>query len=178
MNSIVPDWVFTFTEGERQSFIDGDIREVWAENYPEIFTSKDIELARNQAKDGYHFVEWKAAIELFEHKGFHSLLPKYEFENHQTKYELFSSTVPQEVLAVFKEKKPAELGNTQGPDLFVIDKAAGDWFFCEVKGPGDQLRYPQIVFNELIEEASGKKVRLLRLEKLICQETQGRPEAK
>ena len=55
-----------------------------------------------------------------------------------------------------------EHGRAQGPDLLVYARDFSDWFFCEVKGPGDRLHPEQKRKFEALAAASGKPVRLLR----------------
>ena len=44
------------------------------------------------------------------------------------------------------------------PDVFAYAPDKSDFFFCEVKGPGDRLREPQVKYFQLLQEVSGKPV--------------------
>ena len=62
-----------------------------------------------------------------------------------------------------KRMPVAENGRAQPPDLLMYAQDLSDWFFCEVKGPGDRLRAEQLSKFEALAETSGKAVRLLHL---------------
>ena len=65
------------------------------------------------------------------------------------------------MLRVLRDRN--EHGSIQGPDLLMYAPDMSDWFFCEVKGPGDRLRSQQMSKFEALTTASGKPVRLLHL---------------
>ena len=52
-------------------------------------------------------------------------------------------------------------GRAQAPDLLMYAEDLSDWFFCEVKGPGDRLRDEQVRKFELLANMTSKPVRLL-----------------
>ncbi len=54
-------------------------------------------------------------------------------------------------------------GNTEQLILLMYAPDMSDWFFCEVKGPGDRLRSEQMSKFEALAEVSGEPVRLMHL---------------
>jgi hypothetical protein len=56
-----------------------------------------------------------------------------------------------------------EFGTTQPPDLLMCAPDRSDYFFCEVKGPGDRLRSAQRAFFDALSEVSGKPIHMVRL---------------
>ena len=54
----------------------------------------------------------------------------------------------------------------QGPDLLMYAPDGGDFFFCEVKGPADDLRPKQVRFFDAITEATGRQIEVLRFREL------------
>jgi hypothetical protein len=154
---------WTYAPSVRQAFRNEGLWQQWADKYPQLFDAEDRRLAASQASMGHHFCEWFAAIRLFEDEGWLSLIEKYDSPIHQDKLAKFRRMVPAEVLNLLKGKKHPTYGLRQGPDLFVYSQQEGDWFFCEVKGPGDKLRAPQVEFFTKLEEVSGKTIRIAHL---------------
>jgi hypothetical protein len=139
----------------------GTLAAEWAGRYPELFDELDVRLVETQAQFGHHFVEWLAAILLYHTTGYLSLVSKSEFDKHRRKREIVEKVLPADVVTVLRDR--TKLGYVQGPDLLVYARDFSDWFFCEVKGPGDRLRPVQERKFEALATASGKPVRLLRL---------------
>lgn len=100
----------------------------WAETYPAIFDQDDLKIARNQAKHGYHFYEWLAAVLLFHDDGHLSLVEQYQFRSHPLKQKKMSEFIPSEVIDYIKDHP--EHGNIQCPDLLVYEPGYSEWFFC------------------------------------------------
>jgi hypothetical protein len=69
--------------------------------------------------------------------------------------------LPAEILPILKDR--TEHGRAQPPDLFMYAADFSDWFFCEVKEPGDHLRPEQLAKFEALAKLGGKPVRLLQL---------------
>ena len=160
---MIEDWmVLPFSEEQRGEFRNGGWRP-WVRKYPKLFDERDARNAAGQAARGYHFFEWLAAIVIFEQMGYRSLLAKYHFRAHLEKIEQFRRRVPGGVVDLFAQ--PRRFGRTQGPDLFAYHDN-GDWFFCEVKGPRDQLRPTQEAFFGALEDVSQRSVRLVRFFRL------------
>ena len=148
---------FQFDSVQRDKFKSGELPKFWAKQYPQIFDELDLELAINQPN--YHFLEWLAAILLFNSTGYFSLLEQYEFKRHERKQKLFKEIVTLDVLDVINST------SIQCPDLFVYSPDRSDWYFCEVKGPGDRLRPVQKDYFEKLSVASGKAIRIVKLKK-------------
>lgn len=131
----------------------------WARTYPMIFDEDDIRIAENQAELGYHFYEWLAAVLLYHTYAYFSLVEQYQFKKHRTKQKILSELTRSNVIE-FMRHHP-KFGGVQCPDLLVYKPDYSDWFFCEVKGPKDRLRYEQIVFFRELSRVSGKAIRLI-----------------
>ena len=131
----------------------------WARSFPDLFDEDDLRLATTQGPRGNHFPEWLAAIWLHKKTGYRSLVQKYEFANHARKQEIVSRLLPPEVLRLLRDR--TEHGSAQSPDLLMYAPDLSDWFFCEVKGPGDHLRPEQEKKFEKLAQVSGRPVLLL-----------------
>ena len=149
-----------FHESQKRAYREGILWKEWADRYPELFDDLDLSQAKSQADLGYHFFEWLAAIVLYSTTGHLSLVAKYEFPKHERKHEVFRSLVSDPVYAAVRDR--TRFGGVQCPDLFLFDQDRTDWFFCEVKGPGDRLRPTQREYFEHLAELSGRSVRVLR----------------
>jgi hypothetical protein len=140
----------------------GRLAPEWARRFPELFDDDDRRLAEGpQGYSGYHFYEWLAAIVLHHATGYRSLVSKYEFANHPRKQEIVQRLLPADVLPVLRDR--TEHGAAQPPDLLMYAPDLSDWFFCEVKGPGDSMKPEQKVKFEALATMTGKPVRLMRL---------------
>ena len=153
---------YTFTEGDREEFRARRKVLQWACEYPLLFDSEDIRIARTQAQMGYHFFEWYVAIRLYEEIGYLSLVEKYAYKAHARKRATFQSLVPASVFEFVTERKKHGYGQ-QAPDLLVYTPDRSDWFFCEVKGLRDKLSKEQTRFFHALEERSGKPVRYVHV---------------
>jgi hypothetical protein len=151
---------FEIDRRQQQLFKSGPLPKAWRKQYPQLFDSDDWRLAASQGPLGYHFVEWLAAILLFHMTGFRSLVSKYEFKRHSRKKRILERLVSPEVLDLIRDR--SRFGNTQCPDLLVYSPKLDDWFFCEVKGPGDRLSAKQREYFELLASTSGKEVGVIR----------------
>lgn len=122
---------------------DGVLAYEWARGLPELkeFFDADFFLFyRNQGvylRLGYGFFETLAAIVLYHATGYLPMFPTYNFEFPPSKQAIVQKLLPADVLAVIKDQ--TEFGQTQAPDLLMYRRDHPDWFFCEVKGPGDRL---------------------------------------
>jgi VRR-NUC domain len=137
----------------------GGLMPEWKLRFPELFDEQDVGIAENQPD--CHFWEWLAAIVLYHATGYRALVEKYAYANRPRKQEIVAKLLPDDVLRVLRDR--TEHGSTQGPDLLMYAPDMSDWFFCEVKGPGDRLRQEQMSKFEALARASGKPVRLLHL---------------
>ena len=153
-----------YTSEQRQLWKDGILWLHWFDKYPQLFDGLDLDQAKSQAKLNYHFVEWLSAIVLFTSTGYRSLVSKYEFSNHKRKHSLLRELVSNELYeAIIQNRKS---GGPQCPDLLMYHPDKSNWFFCEVKGPGDRLRKPQRVYFESLSEISSKPIRVIKLREL------------
>ena len=121
-----------------------------------LFDANDTKIALNQRHLGYHYYEWFAAILLYHTRGFLSLVEAYAYKSHKRKRRILESLVTGNVLDFIASRGISSV--TQCPDLLVYSPDGKDWFFCEVKGPRDQLREPQIRFFEELARVSGKDI--------------------
>lgn len=157
---------FTYATSMRERFRDGSLMREWASRYPQLFDVDDVRIATNQ-RNG-HFVEWLAAVLLFESTGYHSLVEKYGCKSHPRKLEPYRSRVPVDVREYLDEEIDGG-----APDLFVFDPAGTDWFFCEVKGPTDRVRAIQTSCWKTLERMSGRDVRLLQFGSVCFRRSNG-----
>ncbi len=152
--------LFAFPPERKRSWQLGYLREEWAVRYPHLFDLDDIRLARNQGSQGYHFIEWQAAITLHELTGYLALVSKYEFANHPRKTDVLRRILMPSALA-FIRSRAAKRG-TQCPDLLMYAPDYSGAFFCEVKGPGDRLRHEQVAFFGELDRITCVPVHLIR----------------
>jgi len=144
-----------FSEEDREQFRSGQLRDEWAEKYPQLFDEDDVRIARTQAH--YHFYEWFAAVHYYRGKGYLSLVEQYQFPLHQGKRLIITRLMSPDLIRFI------ETGSAQAPDLLVYAPDYSDWYFCEVKGPGDRLSSKQTRWFLDLEAQSGKEVVVLYL---------------
>lgn len=159
METIIDIGTIAVWRSQQVLWRDGRLMPEWAQRFPELFDEQDVRTAENQPQ--YHFVEWLAAIVLHHATGFLALVEKYAYANHPRKQEIVAKLLPDDVLRVLRDR--TEHGSIQGPDLLMYAPDMSDWFFCEVKGPGDRLRTEQMSKFEALATVSGEPVRLLHL---------------
>lgn len=147
---------------QKERWLSGRLAPEWRRRFPELFDEDDLRLAQGpQGPMGYHFVEWLAAIVLHHSTGYRSLVSKYEFGNHLAKQRVVAQLLPPQVRVGLRDR--VEYGRAQPPDLLMYAPDLSDWFFCEVKGPGDALRPQQVRKFGALATMTGRPVRLLRL---------------
>jgi hypothetical protein len=145
---------------QRARFISEGLCEEWAATYPQLFDANDLQIARNQAHLGYHYYEWLAAILLYHAWGYLSLVEHFEFKSHERKQSILRKLVTTDVIALMTDRR--QHGRTQCPDLLVYKPDLSEWFFCEVKGPGDRLSSRQKEYFQALAEVSGEPIRIIR----------------
>lgn len=150
---------FAFAPELRASFAAGTLIETWRSRYPHLFDAADVRVARNQAFRGYHFVEWFTAVQLLETHGLYSLQEGYTYASHTAKRARLLEIAGQPLQMVLAGVPAAD--RFRFPDLFVYRPGTAEWFFVEVKGPGDRLRPSQVRFFSGLEEGAGRPVRLV-----------------
>jgi hypothetical protein len=146
----------------KDRWLTGALAGEWAQSFPQLFDGDDLRLAQGpQGGRGYHFIEWMAAIAMHERTGYLSLVNKYEFAVHRGKQAILEQLLSPDVRAALRDR--AQHGRAQAPDLLMYAPDLSDWFFCEVKGPGDSLKAEQRKKFEALAEMTGRPVRLLWL---------------
>jgi len=153
-----------YTAEQRQLWKDGYLWLHWFDKYPQLFDGRDLDLVKTQAVLNYHFAEWLAAIVLYSSTGYYSLVSKYEFSNHQRKHALLKELVPTDLYEAIIQNRDS--GGPQCPDLLMYHPDKSNWFFCEVKGPGDRMRKPQRDYFERLSAISHKTIRVIKLREL------------
>jgi hypothetical protein len=129
---------FTYSQEERQRFRTAFLWQKWAEIYPNLFDADDCRIAKTQARLGYHFFEWLAAIRIYETTGYLSLVEKYEFKAHHRKHLIARKILPKNVQEILSHQN--RQNRVQCTDLLVYAANFSDWYFCEVKADKDFLR--------------------------------------
>ena len=154
---------FTYSQEERQRFRTAFLWQKWARLYPALFDADDCRIAKTQARLGYHFFEWLAAIRIYETTGYLSLVEKYEFKAHQRKHLIAKKLLPSNVQEILSHRN--RQCRVQCPDLLAYAANFSDWYFCEVKADKDFLRKEQLEFFEKLAAATGKQVSLINYSK-------------
>ena len=142
---------------QRQRFASGELRDEWFSRYSNLFDEDDRKRASNRTKP-YFFCEWLGAILLHHLTGYSALVTKYQHDAR--KRALLPQILSPQVVTVLEDR--TSYGKTQGPDLLMYDPSFADWFFCECKGPGDQLSMKQRGYFDSLVLASSRPIRLLR----------------
>jgi hypothetical protein len=149
---------FLFSPEDKEAFFSGVLTRQWAKEYPFLFDINDEKIALNQPS--YHFFEWSAAIRIYEEIGYFCLIEKYQFKNHKQKNLIFRDLVNPDLYDFIVNRKNNIY--PQAPDLFVYNNLVKDWFFCEVKGPKDEIRISQKEYFEMIERICKTEVKIIR----------------
>jgi hypothetical protein len=153
-----------YTAEQRQLWKDGYLWLHWFDKYPQLFDGRDLDLVKTQAVLNYHFAEWLAAIVLYSSTGYYSLVSMYEFSNHERKHALLKELVPTGLYEAILQNR--ESGGPQCPDLLMYHPDKSNWFFCEVKEPGDRMRKSQRDYFERLSAISLKPIRIIKLREL------------
>lgn len=146
-------------EAEYTAWRAGRIAPDWCAALPNVFDDDDLRLARKRWSHGRHYFEWAAARHLHAQNGWYVLVAKYEFRNHKRKRAIVERMLTPAVLEVVRGRTP---GRAQAPDLLVYAPDESDFYFCEVKGPGDTLRDAQLQKFARLAALTRKRVRILR----------------
>lgn len=136
---------FVFRKSQRELFRSGELVRQWRTRYPKLFDEDDERVLRTEHQRQYNFYEWLAAVLTFEATGYLSLVAKYTAKNHPLKNAQLRKALPVAVANWVFENESGQ------PDLFVFSENYGDWFFCEVKGPGDRMRENQVEWRSGFE---------------------------
>ena len=149
---------FTITKRQKQSFKSGELWRRWVDQYPFLFDEIDRGYFENQGKYGFGLVEALAAIFLYNATGYTSISGSYCYENQGTKPQIVKGLVSPETWKLIKQTRKY---HSQPPDLLSYIPNSKDYFFCEVKGPGDKVRETQELYFAELEKVSGKPVFLI-----------------
>ncbi|MBS3776123.1 MAG: hypothetical protein KGY70_13095 [Bacteroidales bacterium] len=155
-------WHISTTETQHNSFKSGHLINKWAGAHPEIFDEDDLRLAREEAKYGYKFYEWMAAVIIYNTIGYFSLMKEYELTSHERKHEAFKQIVDPKTFQYIMAPKEEE---NYCPDLFCYSVDIDDWFFCDVKGKEDEWNLDRLAFFKNLKNITGKEVRLVTIDK-------------
>ena len=137
----------------------GRLQYLWAAAYPQLFDENDVRLATNGGGHAsYHFVEWLGAIVMHHMTGYHALIAKYQLPSHKRKQSIVRELGLDELLL----RKHGVFGGTHGPDLLMYAPDRSAYFFCEVKGPGDDISSRQRAYFLHLESETCKPIRILR----------------
>jgi hypothetical protein len=130
----------------------------WAAEYPQLFDADDIRLAKSQTR--YHFVEWFAAIHLFQRDGVRALVEKYVFRTHPIKQQLLTELLGSDGVEPLHDIRRA-IG-AQPPDLLLHEsgRLVG---FAEVKGPGDRLSEKQRLTHLALKRQFGVSTEIINV---------------
>jgi hypothetical protein len=160
--------MFEYHPSQWERFKSGELRQYWAETYPQIFDARDIEIACHQAPApmNNHFFEWLAAVLIYQSFGYLSLIEQYEFKRHKRKQSILREVLTSEAFKLVTDHA-GEFGGVQSPDLFVYSRDRLDWFFCEVKGPRDRLREVQVKYFSALSMVTKKAIRTVRFKPAV-----------
>jgi hypothetical protein len=148
---------FPFDPEHQALFRAGTLVRAWAAAYPMLFSTHDVRLAHSQRTR--HYFEWLAAVLLFHTQGLVSV-QKYEFPGaSREKSATLRALLGAEVCDWLYSRQAQRV--VQCPDLLVFNSDMSRAYFCEVKGPTDQLRLSQREFFRELAERTGKPVKLL-----------------
>ena len=152
---------FTYSKQLRKDFVQdtrGQI-ESWQREFPFLFDVRDASLATSYQGRSLspHFMEWYAAIKMFETLGYYSLNKNYECPDHAAKQGLLRRLVSEETYRFIVNPHPI-FGEGLCPELLLYKPDFSDWCFCTVTGPKDTLQYEQARYWQELVAVSGKKI--------------------
>lgn len=158
----------TYTSSTRRAFMDGSLVDALAKEYPQLYDEDDIKLAKGpQGREGTHFCEWYAAKIIHELTGHLVLVEKAESPAHRRKVEILKQLMPQDHINFIYQLDKPFFGSAQCPDLLAYSPDFSDWYFCEVKGPGDKVREIQEKYFLELKSVIGKPIDLIVLREVI-----------
>lgn len=152
---------FTYPKYLRKQF-DQDTRgqiETWQREYPFLFDVRDATLATGYQGRALspHFLEWYAAIKMYETLGYYSLNKRYESPDHAAKQGMLRKLVPEEAFRFIVNPHPV-YGAGLCPELLLFRPDLSDWCFCTVRGPKDTLQLEQARYWQELIAVTGKKI--------------------
>jgi hypothetical protein len=152
---------FTYPKYLRKQFAQ-DTRgqlETWRREYPFFFDVRDGSLAGDYQGRSLspHFLEWYAAIKMYETLGYYSLNQKYECPSHAAKQGMLRKLVPEEAFRFIVNPHPI-YGEGNCPELLLYKPDLSDWCFCTVTGPKDTLQFKKARYWQELIMVTGKKI--------------------
>jgi hypothetical protein len=158
---ISEDFTFTYPKHLRKQFVhdtSGQI-EAWQRDYPFLFDVRDASLANDYQGRSLspHFLEWYAAIKMYETLGYYSLNEKYECSGHAAKQGLLRKLLSEEAFRFTTNPHPV-YGEIPCPELLLYKPDLTDWCFCTVKSPKDTLQSDQVRYWQELITVTGKKI--------------------
>jgi len=145
----------------------GELAGAWAKEFDFLFDEEDLRVATGieGQKQQMHFSEWFTAIKMFEATGYYSLNENYDYAGHTAKQAILKKLVSPEALSLMV-KHVSEKGNLNCPDLLMYKPDFSDWYFCDVKGPGDNVRPEQAHYWQELLEVTGKRIVRVNLKEI------------
>jgi hypothetical protein len=133
--------------------------EAWQRDYPFLFDVRDASLANEyQGRTlSPHFLEWFAAIKIYETLGYYSLNQSYETIGHAAKQGLLRKMASEDAFRFMTTPHPV-YGEGLCPELLLYRPDFSDWCFCTVRGPKDSLQPEQAYFWRELLAITGKKI--------------------
>lgn len=152
---------FTYPKYLRKQFVQdtrGQI-ETWQRDYPFLFDVRDATLANEYQGRALnpHFLEWYAAIKLYETLGYYSLNKNYECPDHAAKQGLLRRLASEEAFRFVINPHPV-YGEGLCPELLLYKPDLSDWCFCTVTGPKDTLQLERARYWQELIAVTGKKI--------------------
>lgn len=158
---ISTEFDFTYPKHLRKQFAH-DTRgqlETWLREYPFLFDVRDASLALSYQGRAIspHFLEWFAAIKMYETLGYYSLNHNYECPDHAAKQGLLRRLASEEAFRFMITPHPI-YGAGLCPELLLYKPDFSDWCFCTVKGPKGTLKWEQARYWQELIALTGKKI--------------------
>jgi uncharacterized protein DUF3553 len=155
------EFAFTYPKQLRKQFAHdtrGQI-EAWQREYSFLFDVRDASLATSYQGRSLspHFLEWYAAIKMYETLGYYSLNKNYECPDHAAKQGLLRRLLSEQAFRFLVNPHPV-YGEGHCPELLLYKPDLSDWCFCTVKGPKDTLQLEQARYWQELIAVSDKKI--------------------
>lgn len=133
--------------------------ETWRRDYPFLFDVRDATLATSYHGRSLspHFLEWFAAIKMYEGFGYYSLNQKYECPDHAAKQGLLRRLASEEAFRFMVNPHPV-YGEGHCPELLLYKQDLSDFCFCTVKSPKGTLQHDQARYWQELIAVTGKKI--------------------
>ena len=158
---IAEELVFSYPKHLKKQF-QHDTRgqiEAWQRDYPFLFDVRDASLANDyQGRNlSPHFLEWFAAIRIYETMGYYSLNEKYECTGHAAKQGTLRRLASEEAFRFMTNPHPV-YGAGLCPELLLYRPDFSDWCFCTVRSMKDSLEPDRARYWRELTAVTGKKI--------------------